>query len=68
MRGWDVKPGSRDRASLLGEHRDIHAMVSTPTHAKRRYTWRPEARRGALTIGHDLVVYAMELRGNHAQS
>jgi Pyrimidine dimer DNA glycosylase len=28
---WDVNPGSLDRQSLLGEHRDMYAMVSLLT-------------------------------------
>jgi hypothetical protein len=32
MRVWDVNPGYLNRPSLLGEHREIHAIVSILTH------------------------------------
>jgi hypothetical protein len=51
MRVWDVNPESLDRHSLLGEHRDMHAMVSLltdrqgmPGIRKRRAGPRPAGR------------------------
>jgi hypothetical protein len=70
MRVWDVNPGYLNRQSLLGEHRDIHAMVSILTDGKMGYARHPETRRWAkalwaLKMRHDLVVSEMELRGYH---
>lgn len=35
MRVWYVNPGYLNRQSLLGEHRDIHVVVSILAHAKQ---------------------------------
>jgi hypothetical protein len=68
MRVWDVNPGYLNRQSLLGEHREIHAIVSILTCEKTGYARHPETRRWAkalwaLRMRHDLVVSEMELRG-----
>jgi uncharacterized protein YbgA (DUF1722 family) len=68
MRVWDVNPGYLNRQSLLGEHREIHAIVSILTYGKAGYARHPETRRWAkslwaLRMRHDLVVSEMELRG-----
>jgi uncharacterized protein YbgA (DUF1722 family) len=68
MRVWDVNPGYLNRQSLLGEHREIHAIASILTSGKTGYARHPETRRWnralwALTMRHDLVVSEMELRG-----
>jgi hypothetical protein len=50
MRVSDMKPGSLNRHSLLGEHRDIHAMVSILTHGTKGSARHPETRRWAKAI------------------
>ena len=68
MRVWDVDPGYLNRQSLLGEHREIHAILSIVTQDKKGYAHHPETLRwkdrlGALKHRHDLVVSEMQLRG-----
>jgi hypothetical protein len=68
MRVWDVDPGYLNRHSLLGEHREIHAILSIVTNDKKGYARHPETLRwkdrlGALKHRHDLVVSEMQLRG-----
>lgn len=68
MRVWDVDPGYLNRQSLLGEHREIHAILSIITNDKKGYARHPETLRwkdrlGALKHRHDLVVSEMRLRG-----
>jgi Pyrimidine dimer DNA glycosylase/Protein of unknown function (DUF1722) len=65
---WDVNPGYLKQQSLLGEHREIHEIVSILTCEKTGYAQHPETRRWAkvlwaLKMRHDLVVSEMELRG-----
>ena len=64
MRVWDVTPGYLNRQSLLGEHREIHAMVSILTHGKTGYARHPDMRRWAkarwaLQMRHDLAFSEM---------
>jgi Pyrimidine dimer DNA glycosylase/Protein of unknown function (DUF1722) len=73
MRVWDVNPGYLNRQSLLGEHREIHAIVSILTDGKAGYARHPETRRWAearwaLSMRHDLVVSEMKLRGYRHRS
>lgn len=68
MRVWDVNPGYLNRQSLLGEHTEIHALVSIIEKKKRGFAHHPETLRwkrhlGALKLRHDLVVEEMALRG-----
>jgi hypothetical protein len=68
MRVWDVNPGYLNRQSLLGEHREIHAILSITTHNKKGYARHPETLRWknnleALKRRHNLVVSEMHLRG-----
>ncbi len=68
MRVWDVDPGYLNRQSLLGEHREIHAILSIITNDKKGYAQHPETLRwkdrlGTLKHRHDLVVSEMRLRG-----
>jgi hypothetical protein len=68
MRVWDIDPGYLNRQSLLGEHREIHAIFSIVTHDKKGYARHPETLRwkdrlAALKKRHDLVVSEMRLRG-----
>jgi hypothetical protein len=68
MRVWDIDPGYLNRQSLLGEHREIHAIFSIVTRNKKGYARHPETLRwkdrlAALKKRHDLVVSEMRLRG-----
>ncbi|MBN1363753.1 MAG: DUF1722 domain-containing protein [Syntrophaceae bacterium] len=68
MRVWDVNPGYLNRQSLLGEHRELHAIVSIIKHKKKGYSRHPETLRWhdfgwALSQRHRLLVAEMNLRG-----
>lgn len=68
MRVWDVSPGYLNRQSLLGEHREIHGMISIIANHKQGYSHHPETVRWkghlwALRRRHDWLVSEMELRG-----
>jgi hypothetical protein len=68
MRIWDIDAGFLNDKSLLGEHRELHAIVSIVHHNKRGYAGHPETLRwsrslGSLAIRHDLLVEEMLLRG-----
>jgi hypothetical protein len=68
MRVWDVSPGYLNRQSLLGEHAEIHALLSVIENGKRGWARHPETLRwrqnlGALKVRHQQVVSEMELRG-----
>jgi hypothetical protein len=68
MRVWDINPGYLNHASLLGEHREVHAIFSIVLNGKKGYSAHPETLRwesclGALLIRHELLVSEMMLRG-----
>jgi uncharacterized protein YbgA (DUF1722 family) len=68
MRIWDVNPGYLNRQSLLGEHRELHAIVSIVINHKRGYAHHPETLRWApygwaLARRHRLLAAEMALRG-----
>lgn len=68
MRIWDVHPGYLNRGSLLGEHRELHAVVTVIDEGKRGYANHPETRRWrgcgwALRMRHALLAGEMALRG-----
>jgi hypothetical protein len=68
MRVWDIQPGYLNRQSLLGEHREIHALVSIIENEKRGYAHHPETLRwkphlGTLKLRHGQIVTEMTLRG-----
>lgn len=68
MRIWDIHPGYLNRNSLLGEHRELHALVSICVHQKKGYAHHPETLRWreflpSLAVRHDILVAEMELRG-----
>ena len=68
MRIWDIHPGYLNRQSLLGEHRELHGMVSIIINHKKGYSKHPETLRWlkygwALKIRHEQLVYEMALRG-----
>jgi hypothetical protein len=68
MRVWDINPGYLNRQSLLGEHRELHAIVSIIKHNKNGYSRHPETLRWmgfgwALHQRHRLLAAEMNLRG-----
>lgn len=68
MRIWDVNPGYLNRNSLLGEHRELHAIVSIIKNGKKGYSRHPETLRWigfgwALSLRHRLLAAEMNLRG-----
>ena len=68
MRIWDLNPGYLNRESLLGEHRELHAIVSILVNRKRGYARHPETLRWighgwALRQRHRLLAAEMALRG-----
>lgn len=68
MRIWDINPGYLNRQSLLGEHRELHGIVSILVNGKKGYSSHPETLRWvdygwALKQRHDLLVAEMALRG-----
>lgn len=68
MRIWDVNPGYLNRQSLLGEHRELHAIVSIIRNNKKGYSRHPETLRWygfgwALSQRHRLLAAEMNLRG-----
>jgi len=68
MRIWDINPGYLNRNSLLGEHRELHAIVSIILNNKKGYSKHPETLRWsefgwALKKRHDLLSSEMALRG-----
>ena len=73
MRIWDIDPGYLNRQSLLGEHRELHGIVSIISGNKQGYSRHPETRRWvgygwALKQRHRLLASEMSLRGYHDQS
>lgn len=73
MRIWDINPGYLNRQSLLGEHRELHGIVSIITNNKKGYSKHPETLRWinygwALTARHKLLASEMELRNFHERS
>lgn len=68
MRIWDINPGYLNRQSLLGEHRELHGIVSIITQKKKGYAKHPETLRWsgygwALKQRHRLLAAEMALRG-----
>jgi hypothetical protein len=68
MRIWDLHPGFLNRQSLLGEHRELHGILSILRHGKAGYSRHPETLRWrghlrALQLRHDLLAAEMALRG-----
>jgi uncharacterized protein YbgA (DUF1722 family) len=72
MRVWDVHPGYLFRSSLLGQHAEIHALLSVVINCKKGYGAHPETLRwkgrlDKLKLRHELTVKEMKLRGySHA--
>ena len=68
MRVWDINPGYLNRQSLLGEHRELHAVVVILRDKKKGYSKHPETLRWigygwALRQRHRLLAAEMALRG-----
>lgn len=68
MRIWDLNPGYLNRQSLLGEHRELHGLVSIIKYHKKGYSKHPETLRWvgfgwALKQRHKLLIAEMNLRG-----
>lgn len=68
MRIWDINPGYLNRQSLLGEHRELHGIVSIIKNNKKGYSKHPETLRWigygwALRQRHKLLSAEMALRG-----
>lgn len=73
MRIWDLNPGYLNRQSLLGEHRELHGIVSIIKYNKKGYSRHPETLRWtgygwALKQRHNLLVAEMNLRGYRDKS
>ncbi len=68
MRIWDINPGYLNRQSLLGEHRELHGVVSIIVKKKKGYSRHPETLRWAgygwaLKQRHKQLSAEMSLRG-----
>ena len=68
MRVWDINPGYLNRQSLLGEHRELHGIVSIIVNGKKGYSKHPETLRWigfgwALRQRHRQLACEMLLRG-----
>lgn len=73
MRVWDIHPGYLDRQNLLGEHNEIHGLLTIILEGRQGYAHHPETLRwrerlSALRCRHDLVVAEMRLRGYQHRS
>ena len=67
MRIWDINPGYLNRQSLLGEHRELHGIVSIIVNGRKGYSKHPETLRWtnhgwALKMRHQLLASEMSLR------
>ena len=68
MRIWDINPGYLNRQSLLGEHRELHGIVSILVNGRKGYSRHPETLRWvgygwALRKRHQMLAAEMSLRG-----
>jgi len=68
MRVWDINPGYLNRQSLLGEHRELHGIVSIIVNKKKGYSKHPETLRWigcnwAIRQRHKQLASEMLLRG-----
>jgi len=73
MRIWDINPGYLNNKSLLGEHRELHGIVSILVNQKKGYANHPETLRWvgfgwALYQRHKLLRSEMIVRGFNEQS
>ena len=68
MRIWDINPGYLNRQSLLGEHCELHGIVSIIINGNNGYAKHPETIRWigygwALKMRHKQLACEMALRG-----
>jgi len=68
MRIWDINPGYLNRQSLLGEHRELHGIVSIIRNNKKGYSRHPETIRWigygwAIKQRHNILAAEMNIRG-----
>ena len=68
MRIWDINPGYLNRQSLLGEHRELHGIVSILVNGRKGYSRHPDTLRWvgygwALRKRHQMLAAEMSLRG-----
>lgn len=68
MRIWDINPGYLNRQSLLGEHGELHGIVSIIAKRRKGYAKHPETIRWreygwALKMRHKQLACEMVLRG-----
>ncbi|KOR32550.1 hypothetical protein TI05_06635 [Achromatium sp. WMS3] len=68
MRIWDINPAYLNRQSLLGEHRELHGVVSIIINNKTGYSKHPETIRWmdyswALKMRHQKLACEMAIRG-----
>lgn len=68
MRIWDINPGYLNDKSLLGEHVELHSIVSIIINGKKGYSNHPETKRWmryqwAINKRHELLISEMKLRG-----
>ncbi|MDX2495990.1 MAG: pyrimidine dimer DNA glycosylase/endonuclease V [Desulfuromusa sp.] len=73
MRIWDINPGYLNRQSLLGEHRELHGIVSIIKNNKKGYSKHPETIRWigygwAINQRHRLLSAEMSFRGYQDKS
>ena len=73
MRIWDIDAGYLNDKSLLGEHRELHGIISIVCNGKRGYSKHPETLRWSralegLALRHALLIQEMSLRGFKHQS
>jgi hypothetical protein len=73
MRVWDLSPGYLNDHSLLGEHRELHGIVSILSNHKQGYSRHPETLRWkgcgwALRQRHRVLRAEMSLRGFRDQT
>lgn len=73
MRIWDINPGYLNHQSLLGEHRELHGIVSILVNKKKGYSRHPETFRWvgygwALCQRHQLLREEMIVRGFNEKS
>ena len=73
MRIWDIHPGYLNYQSLLGEHGELHAIVSIFINNKKGYSRHPETLRWkgygwAIQKRHQLLSKEMALRGYREHS
>lgn len=73
VRIWDIAAGYLSRQSLLGEHREVHALYVILSQGRAGYAHHPETRRwrgalNGLSLRHAQLVAEMRLRGYAHQS